>query len=52
MKMPFKCKKCDKWHYTQEEMDAGAPGGIAPEPAEDTPKKKKAHKSEPYGDPY
>jgi hypothetical protein len=51
--MPFKCKKCDKWHYTQEEMEAGALGGIAPEPAaiQEAPKRKKAHKAKPYGDP-
>lgn len=42
--MPFKCKKCDKWHYTQEEMEAGAPGGIAP-----APKPKKSRKTEDDG---
>lgn len=57
---PFKCPYGGEWRYTQEELEAGAPGGIVPDEALykdgkliDATKKpvKKAVKREPYGDP-
>ena len=32
--MPFQCPHGGEWRYTQEELEAGAPGGIAPAPDE------------------
>jgi hypothetical protein len=33
--MPIQCEVGGEWRYTQKEMDAGAPGGIAPAPVEE-----------------
>lgn len=38
--MPFQCPHGGEWRYTQEELEAGAPGGIAPAPDEAKDEKK------------